>query len=463
MTGLLRIDLGLKTLLKWGVASGLLLSATVDASGDQISIRGGGQIKGKVLSDAAHPDRVSVITENGKVPLSFQKKQIVNVVREPSPLDDYVAKRKKVGDSADAQYELGAWCEEHKLADLATLHFENALKKDPNHGQAHQKLGHVQSGDRWLTGDDVLQAQGLVKYKGKWVTPEERENREAQVATSAEQASWVRRIRLLRQAIVGGASDRAREAEQQLMEIREPIAVKPLVKVLGEDSTQLRTLLSHVLGVIPGPESAAALVHRILGEAESDVRHVTLSELERRSENNVIPMLIRALGSSNPEVVNRAAWTLSNLDAVKTVPHLVPALITTEYRMVMDNSGGGGGSGPGFGSVNPGIPYGAPIYTNGSSLGILTPPVVGPGVVAYGATQVPWVNAAPSLAMGGGLLGSRGPIPRIMSYSYQNVEVLGALVKLTGQDFGYDIPAWQRWLRTEFQPEREPARKVNQP
>jgi hypothetical protein len=51
----------------------------------------------------------------------------------------------------------------------------------------------------------------------------------------------------------------------------------------------------------------------------------------------------------------------------------------------------------------------------------------------------------------------------MVSYTFQNTEVLAALVKLTGQDFGYDGAAWRRWLRTSFQPEPVPAKRVPQP
>jgi hypothetical protein len=47
--------------------------------------------------------------------------------------------------------------------------------------------------------------------------------------------------------------------------------------------------------------------------------------------------------------------------------------------------------------------------------------------------------------------------------TFQNTEVLAALVKLTGQDFGYNVNSWRRWLRTSFQPDPAPARSVPQP
>lgn len=108
-----------------------------------------------------------------------------------------------------------------------------------------------------------------------------------------------------------------------------------------------------------------------------------------------------------------------------------------------------------------------PAYYNGSTLGLLTPPVVGPGVVAFGATSVPFVTpygGGSSLSAGGGSVsGSRGPVPKLVPYSYQNVEVLAALVKMTGRDFGYDIPSWRRWVTTSFRPDPVPARRVPQP
>jgi hypothetical protein len=161
-------------------------------------------------------------------------------------------------------------------------------------------------------------------------------------------------------------------------------------------------------------------------------------------------------------VVNRSAWALAGLNAIATVPKLVPALITTQYRVVMVPSGGGGSSGGGLGSF---APAGVPIYSNGSTLALLTPPAVGPGSIAFGATAVPYApysNSSLSINGGGGS-GNRGPVPKLVAYAYQNVEVLAALTKMTGRDFGYDIPSWRRWVTTSFRADPAPARRVPQP
>jgi hypothetical protein len=58
---------------------------------------------------------------------------------------------------------------------------------------------------------------------------------------------------------------------------------------------------------------------------------------------------------------------------------------------------------------------------------------------------------------------SQGPTPQFVEVSHRNVEVLTALMKLTGQDFGYDVPTWKRWLSTNYRPDPQPAKSVPQP
>ena len=137
-----------------GLGTAIVAVALVggESRADRITLRGGGQIRGKVLPDPQSPDRVTILTESGKTPLSFQKAQILQVTAEPSVLDEYLARRDRLTSTAEANYELGVWCEEHKLKDLAELHFEAAVKHDKSYEPAHQKLGHVLLGDQLALG-----------------------------------------------------------------------------------------------------------------------------------------------------------------------------------------------------------------------------------------------------------------------------------------------------------------------
>jgi hypothetical protein len=425
-----------------------------------IELRGGGQIQGKVVPDPKNKDRVQVLLLQGRHPLSLQKAQIVRVVPKASPLDDYVVKRAKIGPTAEAQYELGYWCEQNRLMDLARLHYEQALSYDPDFDAAHQKLGHTKVDGAWLTRDELTAAQGLVKYKGRWVTAEEKSKREGADKTTAAQGSWLRRIRMLRQALVSGTEDRRREAEAQLMAIRDPDAVVPLLRVFGQDEPPRRILLAMVLAAIGGREATAALVQRVLDEPESEVRSITFDHLKQRNDAGVAARFIRALGRQDVPVINRAAWALGNLNAVESVPQLVAALVTSEDRIVVPPIDGG--SPPPLNvPVAPGL---VPRAYSNFGVVVSTPPAVSNGAIAAGMGVIPYY-AAPSLVPGGNYAGPGRPIQdaHVETFTYRNVEVLGALQKLTGQDFGYDVDAWRRWVTRSFNPHPHPARRVPQP
>jgi hypothetical protein len=428
------------------------------ARADVIMLRGGGQVQGKVLPDPQNEDRVQVWLLQGRKPLSFQKAQIVEVIPKASPLDDYFEKMKKAPQTVQAQYDLGSWCEQNKLADLARLHYEAALVIDKSFEPAHRKLGHVYHDGYWLSRDDLSAVQGLVKYKGRWISTEEKAKRQAEEETTATQASWLRRIKLLRQAIVNGPDDRRREAETQLMAIRDAEAVGPLFRVLGGDEPPQRILLAQILAAIPGKEATAALVKQILAEPTAEVRPVIFEKLKDRDDPTVVSRLARALGSSDIQVINRAAWALGNLGVVEVVPKLIPALLTHEQQVVMVSRNNV--NQPAIGV--PGVPM-TPLAFNNNDIALQTPPVIAPGAVAYGMISVPFYALPSGFSFNVGAQIDNRPEPRVVTVTYRNTEVLAALEKMTGQDFGYDIESWRHWVSREFNPTPRPARRVVQP
>jgi hypothetical protein len=147
---------------------------------------------------------------------------------------------------------------------------------------------------------------------------------------------------------------------------------------------------------------------------------------------------------------------------VLAVPRLVAALLSTEERLILV---------PAEGDAVPNAPSGMPgpvlMGMNQNAAAFLTGPAMAPGSVGYGAVAVPMIGGIGPLG-GGSYLGmgaspNRGPQPRYVTYTYENVEVRAALQKLTGQDFGYDASAWRGWIKTSFNPNPTPVRRVRQP
>jgi hypothetical protein len=448
----------LLTALLTGIFS-LGVVPTNRARADEIVLRGGGHVQGKVQPDPQNKDRVQVWLFQGRKPLSFNKAQIVEVIPKVSPLDDYFELAKKAQATVQAQFDLGTWCEQNKLPDLAKLHYEAALLADKSFEPAHRKLGHVYHDGYWLSRDDLSALQGLVKYKGRWISAEERAKRQAEEESNATQASWVRRIKMLRQSIVNGPEDRRREAESQLMAIRDSQAVSPLLRVLGNDEPPMRILLAQILAAIPGKEATAGLVKQILAEPTAEVRPVIFEKLKDRDDPNIVTQLVRALASGDIQLINRAGWTLGNLGAVEAVPKLIPALLTNEQRMVMvsrDNS-----NAPAIGAL--GTPM-VPLQYNNNDIALQTPPVISQGAVAFGVISVPYYALPYGVGFNNpGAQINNIPEPRVFTFTFRNVEVLGALQKMTGQDFGYDIESWRHWVSHDFKPAPAKERKVVQP
>jgi HEAT repeats len=446
------------------LATGLGQFGPSHARADLIALRGGGEVKGVILPDSTRPNSVVIQTENSTKPLVFARDQVLGVTREPGPLDDYLKRRSKIADLAQAQYDFGMWCESNKLFGPAHVHFQKALELDKNFIPVRKKLGHVEKDGKWFTFEELRQAQGLVLHKGRWITPQEKERLEAKAVAGTEQASWTKRIKLLRAGVLSGSESRRQQAEVQLAAIKDPAAVTPLMNLLSDESESVRLLLAQILGGITGPEATSALVSRILAEPEISVRRATIDEYVRRDESNPSRPFLKALTSKDQLVVGRAASALAALKVTSAVPKLVNTLVYTEKRVVLvpNPAANSGGQGYGFSSVTPG----SPMIGNGSSYAMSTGPVVGNGVVAFGAAAVPYAPNSTGLSVGGGLGGGNQPaqIPQVINYFYQNPDVLEALQALTGVNFGYDVASWKQWVSTSFRPESPvPPRRVPQP
>lgn len=441
------------------------------AAADVIVMRGGGQVRGKVVPiPDSKEERVEVILPRSRSPLILQKERISEVIPEPSALDEYVERRAKVEPTADAEFALGRWCEENDLADLAPIHYEAALKRDAEFEPAHRKLGHIERDGQWFTRDELREAGGMVLWRGRWLTEDEKAREDDDREAAEEQISWIRKIRDLDRDLRSGVLERQKAAEIELARIDDPEAVPALVKVMGRSTPDSRIVLAHVLGGIPGPAAARALVDMILAEERDPVRLAVLGQLKTREEPGIAARLVKALRSSNLELVNRAAWAIGNLDIAAAIPSLLKVLVTTEERVVLVPTASYSAAAPG-----PRFPPILMAY-NGSSAAYLTPPVVAPGAVAYGAYVVPQTfginpyNNEPISPNAGYFPGQAprvgadlGPAPQLRTFTYRNVEVHDALVKLTGQDFEFDVARWRTWLARDFNPRPQPIRRIPQP
>lgn len=467
---------------QWAGLLWLIVVLTTAARADQIVLRGGGSIQGVILPDDSESDEeetVLVLTRASPRPLSFRPGQILKVTPEQDELREYLERRDEPRTTGEQEYQFALWCEENGLPGPAEIHFRQAVALDPEHAEAHKKIGHVLFNGEWMTYAKMREQQGLIQHKGRWISQEEKEGIDDQEVFSGEQREWSRRLKGLRRQWLSDDLPQQQAAELQLRAIRDPAAVLPLLQTFGADPEPIRARLAELIAAIPGPEAAIALARLVLNEPNPAVRDATLAQIQNRRDAETLARFLRALGSEDPTVIGRAAWALAVLDETDAVPKMIPKLVKVRKRLVFEPQPMRPGGGVAFSSLGPGpfvnpggyggyaVPGGAsgpvwPAYVGGGvSIPILTGPAVAPGAVAYGATSIPFGALGARMVSEGA--NPNRPVVRVQTDVYRNTEVLRALVRLTGQDFGFDTDAWKRWLRNAFRPQPAPVREIPQP
>ena len=72
--------------------------------------------------------------------------------------EEYLQRRVKAADTADAQYKLALWCEENGLPEQAVAHLRQVVRLDPKRENAWKRLGYKkQTNGRWVSAAQLAQ------------------------------------------------------------------------------------------------------------------------------------------------------------------------------------------------------------------------------------------------------------------------------------------------------------------
>jgi hypothetical protein len=142
---------------------------TVSAHADKVHLQGGAVLEGKVSRVG---DKILVEVDSGT--LSLDARSVVRVESAPSSLETFLVRHAALskGDVA-ARLALADYCREHQMFARERELLREVLQIDPNHTQARVRLGFVRGERGWLTRDEQLASQGMVKQAGVWLSPEQ--------------------------------------------------------------------------------------------------------------------------------------------------------------------------------------------------------------------------------------------------------------------------------------------------
>lgn len=237
--------------------------------------------------------------------------------------------------------------------------------------------------------------RGLVRYRGAWRTSQEIELIERSERATVAQKQWGPRLEKLRRRLDEPAT--AATAAEELREIVDPAAVPALGTAVAREAVpQVRAFLLEALARIGSPEAIAIILQVAIDHADPDTRLTAVERLQAIGPKIAEPACVAALGGADNARVNRAAEVIGALGLSGTAAALVDALETEHVVIASDGRQAGQTS------------------------------------VAFGN------SGGEGLSLGGG--------PKRGKVRLRNEAALAALVRITGQDFQWNLPAWRQWL-----------------
>lgn len=413
---------------------GMALLLVPAASADLIRLRNGGELRGKLRPGHTRDAEVTMDTLTGGVVVVARKEVAFTTMRSLES-EEYEVRAKQVPHTVAGHWELAEWCRQNRLRNQRIEQLELLLLLDPDHAEARRALGHVQDRGEWLTREELMARRGYTLYQGRWVTQQELDLLEKSDAERTAEREWFSKV-LAWVRWAGGTNERQRQqGVAALQEIRDPAAVAALTTHMAEhESAAVRSLFVQVLGNIPGPRSARPLAERSLFDSNALVRKAALDALRPDQYPAAVNVYLAGLLNNDNAVVNRAAAALARVGDPRVAPALFEALVTTHRYEVQV---------PVPQAMVLGLPNGGGTLVDPQVLSQYLPPDVEAalrtGQYPFGVIVLPPAGVPQKFR----IVRVQAQIP--------NTEVRAALVKLTGQDFGYDERTWKLWWSAEGQ------------
>ena len=228
-----------------------------------------------VLADpknAAARGLMGLVSRDGR----WQRPEAVaDKAKADATLSEYEAKRLKAAYTADAQWALGVWCDEHGLKEQAKAHLTAVIRLDPSRENAWKKLGYKKHEGRWAT-----EAQLAL----------EKADAEAQKGADRKWKPLLEKYK----AMLDQPSRRG-EAEVALANVTDPRAVPMIgrIFVTGRPTGQSRAV--QLLGQVDSPSSSKLLAALAVFSGSPEVRRASTETLKGRDLREFAGLLIALL------------------------------------------------------------------------------------------------------------------------------------------------------------------------
>jgi len=232
-----------------------------------------------VLHDPTHPmarGLMGLVAYRGR----WQRPEAVTEAARADParaaaVAEYLDRRAKADDTADAQGKLALWCEQNGLKEQSVAHWRAVVRLDPSREAAWKRLGYRKQGGRWVS-DAQLAAQ----------------KEDANLQRRADR-QWRGVLERHREALEGKNANRREAAEAALAAVSDPRAVPSVWAVFAAKPDAARqTVAVQLLGQIDAASASRSLALLAVSGRTAEVRRAAAETLTRRDVREFADLLI---------------------------------------------------------------------------------------------------------------------------------------------------------------------------
>lgn len=402
--------------------SGLVLAACLVCAAplraDVFHLDSGGRVDGELVEKADGNYRIRTTVGTISVPIASVKR----IEKKATPFAEYDKRAAKVRPTAKAHFALAEWCGEHDLLSERRKHLEHAIALDTDFVPAREALGFVKEDGKWI----IPQPPAPVAKPAPAVAVKN-DQPDVVEEVAIVQGRYTRQIRALMNGLLKSRNAKLYEqGRERILKIDDPRAILPLSRELGNGNLAMRSLLVESLTRFDDDEATLNLAVLGLVEENETLRHQIINLLLKRDDPRVVSQYRRALHADGDVVVANAAYALGRFKAESAVPDLIGSLKAQRERV---------------------IEVTLPGYF--ASFSNVWHPQRVPSVVDRRGVRYPYSPEVGVLNTSSGFSTLQTRLQRA-NVIVMRTEVLEALKKITGQNFGFNVGDWTRWYNNEW-------------
>jgi RNA polymerase sigma factor (sigma-70 family) len=192
-------------------------------------------------------------------------------------LAEYEKRRASTPKTAEGQWKLGLWCEEHGLKAEAYAHFTLVTQLDPSREAAWRRVGCRSMGGRWLTEEQIAS---------------ERARLDAQARADRH---WQPLLEKWRAWLADRDQERRTKAERHLTTVSDPLAARSVWWVFAEGGEAKQAIAVQLFGQMDGSDASRALATLAVVSPWGNIRRSATETLLHRDPREFIGSLIQRM------------------------------------------------------------------------------------------------------------------------------------------------------------------------